>query len=63
MNILKNMEAIFIVAVALACATAFAAPAPVRAPAQPAAASNAKMIKVVITGKRLTAAQKARQPA
>ena len=61
MNILKNMEAIFIVTVALACATAFAAPAPARAPAQPAAASNAKMIKVVITGKRLTAAQKARQ--
>ena len=61
MNILKNMEAIFIVTVALACATAFAAPAPARGPAQPAAASNAKMIKVVITGKRLTAAQKARQ--
>ncbi len=62
MNILKNMEAIFIVAVALSCATAFAAPAPVQARA-PQAASNAKMIKVVITGKRLTAAQKAQLPA
>ena len=63
MNILKNMEAIFIVAVALSCATAaFAAPASVHAPAAQAA-RNAKVIKVIITGKRLTAAQKAQLPA
>lgn len=59
MNVLKNMEAIFIVAVALSLsASAFAAPAKVHAPAQ-AKAGNGKMIQVVIKGKRLSAAQKA----
>ena len=59
MNVLKNMEAIFIVAVALAVsASAFAAPAKVHAPVQ-AKAGNGKMVQVVIKGKRLTPAQKA----
>lgn len=59
MNVLKNMEAIFIVAVALAVsASAFAAPAPMPAHAKPLA-GNGKMIQVVIKGKRLSAVQKA----
>ncbi len=60
MNILRNMEAIFIVAVAaLTCLSAFAAPTMVHAPAHQAT-GNSKMIKVVITGKRLSPLQKAR---
>jgi hypothetical protein len=63
MNILKNMEAIFIVAVALSCASAYAkAPAPRTAPA-PAITKTNKMITVVITGKRPAAAQKAQMAA
>lgn len=59
MKLPKNLEAIFLVTVALSfSAAAIAAPAP-RAAAAPAATSNAKMIKVVIKGKRLSAAQKA----
>lgn len=59
MNVLKNMEAIFIVAVALAVsATAFAAPAKMHGPVQ-ASAGNGKMIQVVIKGKRLSPAEKA----
>jgi hypothetical protein len=69
MNIVKNMEAVVIAAVALTFVTAMAsAEAPrARSAAQtsPAAAvktgseANADMTTIVVTGKRLTAAQKA----
>lgn len=62
MNIAKNMEAIFIAAVALTCVTAFAsnaAPA-VRGTRAEVALSTGKMATVVITGKRLSAAEKAK---
>ena len=61
MNISKNMEAIFIIAIALTCITAFSAiPAP-RTIAQTAISSGdqASITVVTITAKRLTAAQKA----
>ena len=59
MNIAKNMEFVFIIAVALTCATAFAAtPAKTVAP-QLVSANPAKMIVITVTGKRLSAAQKA----
>lgn len=51
MNIAKNMEFVFVVAVALTCATAFAAPAK-RATNSQVAVSGGKMVSVVITGKR-----------
>lgn len=63
MNIAKNMETIFIAAVALASVTTFAtASAPAQridqaAHVQPA--GDAHMPVVTITGKRLTAAEKA----
>lgn len=44
MNILRNMEVVFIVAVALSCATAFAA-----APAPGAQAGGVKMINVAVS--------------
>jgi hypothetical protein len=63
MNIAKNMEVIFIVALALVSATSLASAA---APAHRTAAqvalhtgSAAPMTVVTITGKRLSAAQKA----
>jgi len=64
MNIAKNMEAIFVAALvaAVSISNTFAAPA---APLQIAARSSAQTaptapaIKIVIVGKRLTAAQKA----
>ena len=63
MNIAKNMEAIFIAAVALASVTTLAtASAPAhRFEASPVvqAASDANMQVVTITGKRLSAAEKA----
>jgi len=65
MNALKNMEAIFVVAVALSLSAAAFAKAPtaaapvVRTAAAPTIANNTKMIKVVITGKRLSRAEKA----
>jgi hypothetical protein len=64
MNIAKNMEAIFIAAAVLLGASAYAtaalpdAPAPV-APAAVQAAPAAKMQVVVVSAKRLSAAQKA----
>ena len=62
MNILKNMEAIFLVAVATVSATGFAtassAPAPVERPAVTEVV-DANMTVVVHTHKRLTAAEKA----
>lgn len=63
MNIAKNMEAIFLATVALASVTTIAtASAPARLAAAPAFAQAAVapgMIVVTITGKRLTAAEKA----
>jgi hypothetical protein len=58
MNILKNMEFIFIIALALTCVTAFAA-APVAHKSAPVAQLDAPMATVVITGKRMSAAEKA----
>ena len=63
MNIAKNMEAIFLTAIALASVTTFAtASTPVQriaAPAYVQAAADTGMTVVTITGKRLTAAEKA----
>ena len=63
MNIAKNMEAIFIAAAVLASGTTLAtasAPAHRGEPvAVVQAASDANMTVVTITGKRLTAAEKA----
>lgn len=63
MNIAKNMEVIFIAALALASATGLAhAAVPARHVANPVvqqAVAVAPMAVVTITGKRLSAAQKA----
>jgi hypothetical protein len=63
MNIAKNMEIIFIAALALASATSLAGAAvPAHrssAPAALQAVAAAPMTVVTITGKRLSAAQKA----
>lgn len=59
MNIAKNMEAIFIAAVALATFIAYAAaPAPTLRALDSAVAVSGKMAVVVITGKRLSAEEK-----
>ncbi|ATQ74389.1 hypothetical protein CR152_07610 [Massilia violaceinigra] len=70
MNIVKNMEAVVIAAVALTFVTAMAsAEAPrarTAAPTSPAAAAKADadvkadMTTIVVTGKRLSAAEKAK---
>ena len=63
MNILKNMEVVFIVAVALSAVSAFAkAPAP-RTATAPAITATTKMITVVVPGKRPVDAQKAQMAA
>ena len=63
MNIAKNMEAIFLAAVALASVTSFAtASTPVQRidpPAYAQVAADTNMTVVTITGKRLSAAEKA----
>ena len=63
MNIAKNMEVIFIAALALVSVTSLAnAAVPARHPVAPVAVqvqSIAPMTVVTITGKRLSAAQKA----
>jgi hypothetical protein len=62
MNVLKNMEAIFVVAAALATVTTFATasvPAAVTEKATVTAAADSKMQVVTIKGKRLSAAEKA----
>ena len=60
MNIAKNMEAIFFVAIALISATGFAtASAPAAAPAAIAASAEAPMQVVTVSAKRMTAAEKA----
>lgn len=65
MNIAKNMEAIFLAAlvVAVSVSNTFAAPAaPLQVAARAAAqtAPTGPAITIVIVGKRLTAAQKAK---
>ncbi|UUZ47900.1 hypothetical protein LP420_33240 [Massilia sp. B-10] len=62
MNIAKNMEAIFVVAIALVGVTSFAtASSPVPAAPAPvvAAADSVPMHVVTVTAKRMTAAEKA----
>lgn len=63
MNIAKNMEAIFLAAVALASVTSFATasnPAQrIEPPAFTQAAADSTITVVTITGKRLSAAEKA----
>lgn len=65
MNVAKNMEALFVAAlvVAVSISNTFAAPAaPLQVAARPVAqtAPTAPAITIVIVGKRLTAAQKAK---
>jgi hypothetical protein len=57
-NIAKNMEAIFIVTLALTCATAFAATQETPAIPEPVAVDE-NMVVITMVGKRLTAAEKA----
>ncbi|PWF47864.1 hypothetical protein [Massilia glaciei] len=63
MNILKNMELVFIVALALTAVTAIAASpsAPARAPVAAPAVEviDTEMMTVVVSAKRMTPAQKA----
>jgi hypothetical protein len=59
MNLLKHLDAVVIVAVALTFSAAAIAKEPVRAAKAPTVANSSKMIKVVITGKRLSKAEKA----
>jgi hypothetical protein len=60
MNIAKNMEAIFFVAIALVSATGFAtASAPKALNSRAAATTQAPMQVVTVTAKRLSAAEKA----
>jgi hypothetical protein len=62
MNIAKNMEAVFVAAIALVAATSFATAAvPARQhPGAAAAPFVGKMQVVTIVGKRLSATEKAR---
>ena len=60
MNIARNMEAVFLLALALSCVSAFAAVPLKHMVAAPQAISTGnKMAVVTITAKRLTPAQKA----
>ena len=58
MTILRKYEAAIIVALGLTCVTAYSF---ARIPTAKPAVTSTKMIKVVVVGKRLTAAQKAQQ--
>ncbi len=58
MNIARNMEAIFIVAIAAASLTAFAS-VPAAPHAKPAVVNADQIVTVVVSGKRLSAIQKA----
>ena len=62
MNVLKNMEAIFVVAFALVSATSFATAAipAAHVPAKVEVSKDAEMVVLTITAKRLTPAQKAK---
>ena len=64
MNVLKNMEAIFLVSAVLLCAAGYASAnvrsAPVNAPALKVAMADASQMQIVtVSAKRLTAAEKA----
>ncbi|MCE3261875.1 MAG: hypothetical protein K0R43_954 [Pseudoduganella sp.] len=62
MNVLKNFEAIFVVAAALATATSYATATPpvLHVAADPIVAqADANMPTVVVSAKRLSAAEKA----
>ena len=62
MNILRNLEAVFVIAAVVACASTFAAPVSKSSiPAAQTTVGSAKMIKVIVVGKRLSAVQKAAQ--
>ena len=60
MNITKNMEAVFVAALILAGFTTFATANVVVTAPVAKAAIEAKMVTVVVSTKRLTAAEKAR---
>ncbi len=60
MKIVKNMEAVFIVAVALVAATAFAADFSGTETSNAAVATDGEIATVVVSAKRMTAAEKAR---
>lgn len=57
MNVLKNMEIIFTVAIALACSAAYVSTLP-EAQAQGGSQASAAIPTVVVSAKRLTPAQK-----
>lgn len=59
MNLIKNMEAVFVAVVILAGVATFATAKVTPAPAAQASAQG-KMATVVVSTKRLTAAQKAK---
>jgi hypothetical protein len=59
MNALKNVEALFLVAVAVAFSVTALVRVPVAAPAAPILVKQEKMHQVIVSAKRLTAAQKA----
>ena len=60
MNIARNMEAIFLITIALTCATAFAATPVKRSANTPTVVTTTGEITVVtVTARRLTPAQKA----
>lgn len=64
MNIAKHMEAIAIVAITLACVTSYALAAiPAHHAASAEFVNDNTIHTVTITAKRLTAAEKARNPA
>ncbi len=62
MNIAKNMEAFFVAAIAVAAFTTYATAdvAPVAKPVVAQVQAPAKIATVVVSAKRLTAAEKAR---
>lgn len=62
MNVIKNMEAFFVAALAVAAFTTYATADVAPKAAAPAvqAAAEPKMLTIVVSAKRLTAAEKAR---
>lgn len=60
MNIVKNMELVFIVVLALLAATAFASDFGATETSQAAVATDGETATVVIPGKRMSAAEKGR---
>ena len=58
MNILRNFEAVFVVALGLACATSYTLDRTTDTAPAPALAAASNMQVVVVSAKRLTAEQK-----